>query len=132
MSVTIESDLKEVLAKIDQKLDKLDARFDKVDARFDSLSKDITDLKVGQARLEEKVDGLSKRMDNQEFISRGVLTGLIVAILGGESKTVRFSRESLSLRSLQVLSKVLGSDYFQISTRTPFPTAAACRSQGTR
>lgn len=86
MSVTIETDLKEVLAKIDQKLDKLDAKFDKVDARFDSLSKDITDLKVGQARLEEKVDGLSKRMDNQEFISRGVLIGLIVAILGGFAK----------------------------------------------
>ncbi|HEY9872657.1 MAG TPA: hypothetical protein V6D12_04445 [Candidatus Obscuribacterales bacterium] len=83
MSVTIESDLKEILAKIDQKLD--------------SISKDITDLKVGQARLEEKVDGLEKRleekidglgkrMDNQEFISRGVLIGLLVAILGGFAK----------------------------------------------
>ena len=72
MSVTIESDLKEILNKIDQKLD--------------NISKDITDLKVGQARLEEKVDGLSKRMDNQEFISRGVLIGLIVAILGSFAK----------------------------------------------
>ncbi|HEY9693429.1 MAG TPA: hypothetical protein V6D15_14565 [Oculatellaceae cyanobacterium] len=76
MSVTIESDLKEILTKIDQKLD--------------TLSRDVTDLKVGQARLEEKVDGLSKRMDNQEFLSRGVLIGLIVAILGGFAKLFGF------------------------------------------
>ncbi len=87
MSVTIESDLKEILTKIDTKLD--------------TLSRDVTDLKVGQARLEEKVDGLekrleskldglSKRMDNQEFISRGVLIGLIVAILGGFAKLFGF------------------------------------------
>ncbi|MBW4573945.1 MAG: hemolysin XhlA family protein [Aphanothece sp. CMT-3BRIN-NPC111] len=83
MSLIIESDLKEVLAKIDQKLDKLDAK-------FDNLGKDVTDLKVGQARLEEKVDGLSKRLDNQEFLSRGVLIGLIVAILGGFAKLFGF------------------------------------------
>jgi predicted nuclease with TOPRIM domain len=87
MSVTIESDLKEILTKIDQKLD--------------TLSRDVTDLKVGQARLEEKVDGLekrleskldglSKRMDNQEFLSRGVLIGLILAILGGFAKLFGF------------------------------------------
>ncbi|MBW4576037.1 MAG: hemolysin XhlA family protein [Aphanothece sp. CMT-3BRIN-NPC111] len=87
MSVTIESDLKEILTKIDQKLD--------------TLSRDVTDLKVGQARLEEKVDGLekrleskldglSKRLDNQEFLSRGVLIGLIVAILGSFAKLFGF------------------------------------------
>jgi hypothetical protein len=87
MSITIESDLKEILTKIDQKLD--------------TLSRDVTDLKVGQARLEEKVDGLekrlesnldglSKRMENQEFLSRGVLIGLIVAILGGFAKLFGF------------------------------------------
>jgi hypothetical protein len=37
---------------------------------------------VGQARTEEKVDGLAKRIDNQELISRGALVGLLVAVLG--------------------------------------------------
>ncbi|HEY9694108.1 MAG TPA: hypothetical protein V6D15_18045 [Oculatellaceae cyanobacterium] len=83
MSVTIESDLKEILNKIDQRLDKLDTK-------IDNLSKDITDIKVGVAKLEEKVDGVSKRIDNQEFISRGVLIGLIVAILGGFAKLFGF------------------------------------------
>jgi archaellum component FlaC len=83
MSVTIESDLKEILNRIDQRLDKLDTK-------IDNLSKDITDIKVGVAKLEEKVDGLSKRIDNQEFISRGILIGLIVAILGGFAKLFGF------------------------------------------
>ncbi len=41
-----------------------DQKIDKFDANFDNFSKDITDLKVGQARWGEKVDGLSNRMDN--------------------------------------------------------------------
>ena len=105
MSVTIELDLKEVLAKIDQRLDK-------IDQKLDNFGKDITELKVGFARIEEKVDGLEKRLegkidgletklegkidglgkrlDNQEFLSRGVLIGLIVAILGGFAKLFGF------------------------------------------
>lgn len=72
MSVTIESDLKDILSKIE--------------GRLDRIEQNLTDLKVGQARLEEKVEGLSKRIDNQEFVSRGVLIGLIVAIAGGTAK----------------------------------------------
>jgi hypothetical protein len=40
MSITIEQDLKDILGEISHKLD--------------DLQKDVTDLKVGQARLEEK------------------------------------------------------------------------------
>ncbi len=69
---TITYDLAEVLKRIENKLD--------------TMQKDLTDLKVGQARLEEKVDGLGKRLDYQEFINRGVLIGLIVALLGGLAK----------------------------------------------
>lgn len=79
MSIQIESDLKEILKSIDTKLDK--------------LSEDVTELKVGQARIEgdikaldTKVDGLDKRVGNQEFTNRGVLVGLIVVILGGAAK----------------------------------------------
>jgi hypothetical protein len=87
MSVTIEQDLKEVLGEINQKLDHLQ---NDIDQKFDRMQGDITDLKVGQARLEEKVDGLAKRIDNQEFISRGVLIGLLVAVLGGLAKLFGF------------------------------------------
>jgi predicted nucleic acid-binding Zn-ribbon protein len=83
MSITIESDLKEILTRLEQKID--------------NVSKDVNDLKVSVAEtkaelkgdikaLNEKVDGLSKRLDTTEFTNRGILIGLIVAILGGFAK----------------------------------------------
>jgi hypothetical protein len=90
VSIQIESDLKEILTKIDQKIDKLEEKFTQ---KLDTLSKDITELKVGQAEikgeikaLEEKATGLDERVKNQEFVNRGVLVGLIVVILGGAAK----------------------------------------------
>ena len=119
-SPTIETSLEKVLGQINQKLD--------------TLQKDVTDIKVGQVRLEAElkgeikalderltgeiktlderltgevkalderltgeiktlnanVTGLSNRLDNQEFISRGILVALIVAILGGLAKLFGF------------------------------------------
>jgi hypothetical protein len=48
MSIQIESDLKEILNKIDQKIDKLDEKFT---LKLDKLSQDVSDLKVGQAEI---------------------------------------------------------------------------------
>ncbi len=83
MSVTIEQDLKEILGKIDQKLD--------------GLQKDIVDLKIGQTEikgeiktLSERINGVDERVKNQDFISRGILVGLILAILGGLAKLFGF------------------------------------------
>jgi len=83
MSVTIEQDLKEILGKIDQKLD--------------GLQKDIVDLKIGQTEikgeiktLSERINGINERVKNQDFISRGILVGLILAILGGLAKLFGF------------------------------------------
>jgi peptidoglycan hydrolase CwlO-like protein len=115
MSVTIESDLKEIFAKFEQKLDKLELKIDKVEQKIDNVAKDVNELKVSGAKteaelrgdikvlnesvarteavlkgdikaLDEKVDGLSKRLDSTEFVNRGILIGLIVAILGGLAK----------------------------------------------
>ena len=123
MSITIESDLKEILAKFDQKLDKLDQKIDKLgqnvdqkidklsqnidqkidklgqdvdqkinrlDGKIEQLSQDVNDVKVSTARLEEKTEGLSKRIESQEFVSRGILVGLIITILGGAAKLFGF------------------------------------------
>lgn len=86
MSIQVETDLKDILNKFDQKLDKLDGKLDK-------LSEDVTELKVSLAEvkgdikaLDTKVEGLDKRVGNQEFTNRGVLVGLIVVILGGAAK----------------------------------------------
>jgi hypothetical protein len=87
MSLNIETDLVKILEKIDTKIDK--------------LSNDVVDLKIavvkseeklsGEIRtLDEKVNGLAKRVDDQAFINRGVLIGLIVAICGGAAKLFGF------------------------------------------
>jgi len=106
MSIQIESDLKEVLDKFDQKLDKLDAKFDqkldKLDAKIDQidekftrkldyLGKDVTELKVDVATVKTKIDGLEIRLNSVEFLSRGVLIGLLVAIGGGLLKLFGFA-----------------------------------------
>ncbi|MGK7878514.1 MAG: DUF4164 family protein [Crocosphaera sp.] len=87
-------DLEYILKKIDEKLDKMEEsstqRFEKLESKLDGIQKDITDLKVGQAKLEEKVDGLGKRLDYQEFINRGVIIGLIVTVLGSLAKMLGF------------------------------------------
>ncbi|MEM8722429.1 MAG: hypothetical protein AAGE84_24575 [Cyanobacteria bacterium P01_G01_bin.39] len=75
----IQTDIADILKQINQKLDR--------------LSEDVTDLKVGQAKIEDKIEALDtkveqldKRIGNQEFTNRGVLIGLIVVILGGAAK----------------------------------------------
>lgn len=95
--MNIEYDIKEILSDIKQSFDKIDARFDKIDARFDRVTADVSDLKTelvrvdlglkGQIKaLDEKIDGLAKWVDTQEFINRGVIIGLVLAILGGFAK----------------------------------------------
>ncbi len=75
----IQTDIADILGQINQKLDR--------------LSQDVTDLKVGQAKIEGKIEALDtkveqldKRIGNQEFTNRGVLIGLVVVILGGAAK----------------------------------------------
>ena len=105
MTSTIETDLKEILGEFKQEFVKINQRLDKIDET-------VTDLKVNQVRMEErlsgqinllderlsgqinlldeKVSGLGKRLENQEFTNRGILIGLIVVVLGGAAKVFGF------------------------------------------
>ncbi len=80
--------------KIDQKIDSLEQKIDNLDEKFerkiDNIQKDISDLKAGQARIEGELTGINKRLDNQEFLSRGILVGFMIAILGGLAKLFGF------------------------------------------
>lgn len=99
--MNIEYDIKEILIDIKQSFDKIDARFEKMDARFDKLDAKVDKLTDNLAEmrselirveeslkgelkvLDQKVDGISKRVDTQDFINRGVIVGLVLTILGG-------------------------------------------------
>ena len=79
MSLIVETDLKELLNRIDQKID--------------GIQRDIVDLKISTTELkgevktlETKIDGLSMLVQNQEFTSRAILGGLLLIVLGGAAK----------------------------------------------
>ncbi len=83
---TIQIDLAEILRDIknDQK------EFLK---EVSSLKEKINNLKVGQAKIEGKIEALDikveqldKRIGNRELTNRGILIGLVVIILGGAAK----------------------------------------------
>ena len=83
MEQSVESKLDKMEQSVESKLDKLEKKIDKVETKVDTLTNDVNDLKVGQARLTEEVKGISKRLDSQEFINRSVVVGFILAIATG-------------------------------------------------
>lgn len=85
--VTVTYSLEEILGKLESKLD---SKLDSIQNDIKALQNDVNDVKVGQARLEEKVEALGKQVQNQEFINRGILIALVVAILGGAAKLFGF------------------------------------------
>lgn len=108
MADTIEYDLKEILTRLEGRFDKLDTKIDKLDGKIDKVAEDLSDFKTKVAEdlgglrsditrvenslkgeievLSGKIDGIAKRVDTQEFINRGVIIGLILAVLGGFAK----------------------------------------------
>jgi predicted nucleic acid-binding Zn-ribbon protein len=94
MSVTIETDLKEILDKLDLKMDrqfsqldlkmdrqfeKIDRHFEKVEQKVDRLQENITELQLGQA----KIEGDIKALDNKGSVIQPLITGITVAFVGG-------------------------------------------------
>lgn len=78
MNQTIEVNIADILLRIEAKIEKLD---DKSDQISKELSDFKTDIKTDISRLDEKVTGVSKRLDNLEFIARTVGGAIIIALL---------------------------------------------------
>jgi hypothetical protein len=83
MAIPIETDLKDILTKIDNRLDRIE--------------NDLTEIKINQAEtrgeikvLDEKITGIGKRLENQEFIGRSIFVGVILALLAGAVKLFGF------------------------------------------
>lgn len=68
--------------KIDTQYQALDS---KIDLQFQILDKKVDvhheELKGEMGRLSEKMDGLTKRVDNQEVLSRGATLALIAGVI---------------------------------------------------
>jgi chromosome segregation ATPase len=111
-NIQIESDLKDILNKFDQKLDYISDRLNKLEvgqARLEGKIEAVDEKLSGKIEaldeklsgkieavdeklsgkveaLDTKVDQLDKRISNSELTNRGILIGLVVIILGGAAK----------------------------------------------
>lgn len=79
MSTVTDNDLRELKNLIN-------SRFEQVDRKLEKVFEELTDIKVDIATLKEGQNGISKRLDNLEFIARSVIGGILVALLLGLSK----------------------------------------------
>jgi chromosome segregation ATPase len=92
-------------AEVNQKMDKqfaevnqkMDRQFAEVNKKLETIDSRLNKLEIGQAELsgeiktlEEKVSGIDKRLDNQEFINRGVVVAVIIALISGVVKLFGF------------------------------------------
>jgi uncharacterized phage infection (PIP) family protein YhgE len=110
--MNIDYDLKEILTRIESKVDKVENKVDKLsedvngikvelvatraelkgeikvlDEKIDGVNKSLNEKIDGVNKsLGEKIDGIAKRVDTQEFINRGAIIGLLIALLGGFAK----------------------------------------------
>jgi tetrahydromethanopterin S-methyltransferase subunit G len=104
-NIQIESDLKEILNKLDQKLDQIDNKFeqkldqidnkfehklDQIDNKFgqklDNLQKDVTDINLRLTKVETKLDGAVediKEMKGSQNAQIWALIGVLITAVGG-------------------------------------------------
>jgi predicted nucleic acid-binding Zn-ribbon protein len=72
MSLTIETDLKDILNKLDQ-------RIDRIDQRLEGIQKDVTDIKLNVV----KIEGDIRAMETKSSIIQPIITGVTVVFVGG-------------------------------------------------
>ncbi|AVQ74456.1 MULTISPECIES: shikimate dehydrogenase [Microcystis] len=92
VTYSLESVLKEIKDSIKEVNQKMDTLQKDVNQKMDTLQRDVNDLKVGQAKLTEKVEGMDKRLEkveNEQYTLVKAISdlqgfrGLIVPILIG-------------------------------------------------
>jgi uncharacterized coiled-coil protein SlyX len=78
MTAITDTDLKEVISKLDQ-------RFDRLEQRLDCIENNLTDLKVTVGKVDPKMTNFNKRMDIIENRVNGLtdwLIGILFALVG--------------------------------------------------
>lgn len=84
-------------AEVNQKFaevnEKMDRQVAEINQQFIEVNQKLHKLEIGQVELsgelktlDQKIADIDKRLDNQEFINRGALVALIVALIGGTAK----------------------------------------------
>ena len=89
--VEIKGEIKALDEKLSGQVKALDEKFSgqvkALDEKLSGQVKALDEKLSGQVKtLDEKVTGIGKRLDNQEFLNRGILAALIVALIAGAAK----------------------------------------------
>ncbi|MFS8873528.1 hypothetical protein NW870_10850 [Synechococcus sp. R50.1] len=70
-----------VEAKLNERINSVEVKLtEKIDGIEAQLNERINGM---EGKLSEKMDGIGKRLDNQEFISRGAIITLVGGVLTG-------------------------------------------------
>ena len=88
--VSIQKDLKDIRDDLtDLKVSQVEIKGEikALDEKLSGQVKILDEKLSGQVKtLDEKVTGIGKRLENQEFLNRGILAALIVALIAGAAK----------------------------------------------
>ena len=88
--VGIQKDLKDIREDLtDLKVSQVEIKGEikALDEKLSGQVKNLDEKLSGQGKtLDEKVTGIGKRLENQEFLNRGILAALIVALIAGAAK----------------------------------------------
>ena len=87
---TIEVSIAEILREIKDDQKEMLKKMLEVKDGISELKIEITEVRGDIKTLNTKVEQLDKRIANQEFTNRGVLVGLILALLVGVAKVFGF------------------------------------------
>lgn len=91
MATTIETDLKDVLNKLDQRFDRLEQKLDRIETDLTTLKVDMATVKVDLATVKEDVKDVRRNQRSQIWV-------LIVAIVGEIIKFGFFPNPSMQSR----------------------------------
>lgn len=79
--VTVTYSLEEMFARFEQKIDsnqkETNEKFKELNKKLETIQKDVTDLKLGQAKLTEKVEGMDNRLKTVEGTQKSQVWALI-------------------------------------------------------
>ncbi len=84
--VTVTYSLEEMFARLEQKIDsnqkETNEKFKELNNKLETIQKDVTDLKVGQVKLTEKVEGMDNRLKTVEGTQKSQVWALIALLAG--------------------------------------------------
>lgn len=86
MTINIETDLVNILNKLDQKLDKLDEKFekklDKLDTKLDKVSSDVSELKTEVGILKANQENMKEQLSKIDGSQKAQIWSLITLVAG--------------------------------------------------